>query len=285
MSTINSPRRSLLFTPANRPALFDKAVRSGTDMICIDLEDAVAAGQKDAARNDAIAFLASATSSAPERILRINSPLSVAGEDDIQALQDTGLQQGIILIPKVEDPETVQALAEQLGGVNASLQLAVMIETIMGVENCFEILRASPRLDFAMFGGADLAAELGTAVAAEPLAYGRARLVYAARHARVDVLDMPCLNFGNQEQVRQEAERAQLLGFTGKAAIHPSNIGAINTAFTPSMDELDEALRFVEAYKNSSTGVAVVDGKLVEIPVIRTMEMILARGRSAGLIP
>ena len=285
MSTILSPRRSLLFTPANRPALFTKALESDADMLIIDLEDAVAPDQKESSRSSAIDFLAGGGEKAPERIIRINSPQTEAGQDDLDALVDARLTSGTILIPKVDSVEVILELDNLLTKANSSLSLAIMIETIMSVENCFEILKATPRLDFVMFGGADLAAELGTAVAKEPLAYGRARLVYAAKHAQIDVFDMPSLNFKDLEVVHQEADHAKLLGFTGKAVIHPSNIDIINTAFTPTPDEMDEAQRYVDAYQNSTTGVAVVDGKLVEKPMVRAMEKVLARGLAAGLTP
>ncbi|MGK0298158.1 MAG: citrate lyase beta subunit [Gammaproteobacteria bacterium] len=283
MSTIYSPRRSLLFTPANRPALFTKALESGADMIIIDLEDAVAADQKDSSRSNAIDFLAQVSDKIPERIIRINSLRTEPGQADISAIIDARLTTGTLLIPKVEDAEEITELTNILKKAGSSLSLAIMIETIMGVENCFEIFNTTLRLNFVMFGGADLAAELGTAIAMEPLAYGRARLVYAAKHAHVDVFDMPCLNFKDLEAVRNEAEHARLLGFTGKAVIHPSNIDIINRAFTPTREEMEEAQRFVDAYKKSTTGVAVIDGRLVEKPIVRTMEIILARGQAAGL--
>lgn len=285
MLTTTNARRSLLFTPANRPNLFPKALESGVDMVCVDLEDAVAPDQKDSSRSDAIAFLSGDSDKTPERILRINNPQTEIGQAELDALIEANLKSGIILIPKVENAEEVRRLADLLSKASSTLSLAVMIETIMGIENSYKILKAIPHLNFVMFGGADLAAELGTAVAKEPLAYGRARLLYAAKFAQIDVFDMPCLNFDNLDVVREEAEHAKLLGFTGKAAIHPENIDTINTAFTPTKDELDEARRFIEAYQNSTTGVAVVDGKLVEKPIIRTKEIVLARGEAAGLLP
>lgn len=280
-----TPRRSLLFTPANRPALYPKALASGADIICIDLEDAVALDQKGAARAGAIAFMASGGDAVPERVLRINSPETPAGRDDLSALAGAGLERGIILIPKVGGIGAVQAVVERLNKAAGSVRIAAMIETIAGVENIFEIVKATPRLDFLMFGGADLSAELGVPVDPEPLAYGRSRLVYAARHAGIDVLDMPCLNFQDQGAVEREAAYARRLGFTGKAAIHPSNIPLVNTAFTPTPAELEQARRVIAAYENSTTGVAVLDGALVEIPVVRAMEILLARGRAAGLMP
>ncbi len=284
MTKHNSPRRSLIFTPANRPALFAKAVTSGADLICIDLEDAVADEQKEEARTDALSFLLQDSDSGPERIVRINHPNTPTGKDDFSAAINKKHITGTILVPKIESAEEIIGLQKQITEKKSKLKLAIMVETILGVENCFGILNKNPTLDFVMFGGADLAAQLGTAVAPEPLAYGRARLIYAAKHAHVDVLDMPCLNFKDENQLKDETSQAKRMGFTGKAVIHPANIKTVNNSFTPSKAELELARRFVEAYENSTTGVAVVDGRLVEKPVVHAMELVLARGRAAGLI-
>jgi len=283
MSTIPSPRRSLLFTPANQPALVPKALGSGADMVCVDLEDAVAPGQKDAARQTAIEFLKMAGSGLPERVVRINRPDCEDGRQDITALRDSRPGQGILLIPKVNDVRELHRFENLLNEAGLTLRLALLIETVSGVENCFDILKATSRLDFVMFGGADLAAELGTRVAPEPLAYGRSRLVYAARHAQLDVLDMPCLSFRDLDGVRHEAEHARLLGFTGKAVIHPSNLEPVHAAFTPSSQEIEEARRVIDIFRNNTTGVTSLDGKLVEKPVVRTMELVMARARAMGL--
>ena len=254
-------------------------------MVCVDLEDAVAPDQKEAARADAFAFLTAATTTPPERIVRINSLQSEAGQKDLLALLDARLQQGTILVPKTEDPAQLQQLASRLKQAGSRLKLATLIESTIGVENAYAIVQAIPDLDFVMFGGADLAAELGTRVAPEPLAYARSRLVYAARSAQIDILDMPCLHFRDLEQVRQEADYARLLGFTGKAVIHPTNVELIHHAFTPTREQLEEAKQYIEAYNRSSTGVAVIDGKIVEKPVVIAMQKILARGLAAGLKP
>lgn len=284
MSTLPSLRRSLLFTPANRPALFAKALQSSADMVCIDLEDAVAPDQKEAARSAAFGFLADGSTPVPERVVRINSPQTPAGQNDLDELLKIRPTHGIILVPKVDSAEQILQLDSILKKSGSILRLAVLIESTLGLENIYSIVKALP-LEFVMFGGADLAAELGTRVAPEPLAYGRSRLVYAARHVNLDVFDMPCLNFKDPNIVRQEAEHARLLGFTGKAVIHPGNIETVNSAFTPGRDELAEAQRIVDAFNNSTTGVAVVDGKVVEKPVVLAMEIVLARGLAAGLTP
>ena len=281
MTTIRSARRSLLFTPANRPTLFVKALGSGADMVCVDLEDSVAPDQKTAARQDALNFLKIGGS--PERVVRINHPDTSDGMNDLSELVDSGLKQGIILLPKVDNDTQILKLAELLDKSRVQLGLAVLIESVAGVENIYSIIKAVPKLEFVMFGGADLALELGTQVAMEPLAYGRSRLVYACRQSNIDVFDMPCLHFRDLNTVRSEADYARLLGFTGKAVIHPTNLEPVHMAFTPSSSEVEEARRVIEAFRNNMTGVTSLDGKLVEKPVVRAMELILARARAAGL--
>ena len=281
MPTTLSPRRSLLFTPANRPELFAKALQSGADMVCVDLEDSVAPDQKGSARADAFKFLRE--NGSPERILRINGPDTAAGQDDLKALLESGLAEGIILVPKVDSASTLQRIARQMEQAMLPLGIAALIESVAGVENIFAIVKGVPQVSFVMFGGADLAAELGTPVAPEPLAYGRSRLVYAARQANLNVFDMPCLHFRDLNTVRRDADYARLLGFTGKAAIHPANLEPIHTAFTPTPAEIDEARRVIEAFRTNTTGVTSLDGRLVEKPVVRAMEVVLARAHAAGL--
>jgi citrate lyase subunit beta/citryl-CoA lyase/(S)-citramalyl-CoA lyase len=283
MSTILTPRRSFLFTPANRPALFEKALVSGADIVCIDLEDAVAADQKDASRPDAYNFLKAKGDTSPERIVRINSPRTEIGQRDLNALLEADLKCGIIMIPKIDSAEELLYVDNLFQEASSSLKLALLIETPLGVENVYDIFTATPRLDLVMLGGVDLSAELGTRVAPEPLAYARSRMVYAARHAKVDVFDMPCLKFKDLNTVKAEADLARHLGFTGKAVIHPSNIPIVNETFTPTPEEIQEARRILEAYQNSTTGVAVIDGALVEKPVVRAMELIIARAEASKL--
>ena len=127
-----------------------------------------------------------------------------------------------------------------------------------------------------MFGAVDYAAELGVDVAQKPLFHARTTLVHAAKLAGVDVLDVPCLTFRDEVVVTAEAEAAQALGFTGKAALHPSNVRLINRTFRPSDEAVAYAKKVVALFKESPNGLAVLDGKLIEKPVIRSMQRILA---------
>jgi citrate lyase subunit beta/citryl-CoA lyase/(S)-citramalyl-CoA lyase len=267
-------RRSLLFAPANRPEIRPKALASGADVVCLDLEDAVPAADKEAARQSAPDFLRDAPG--PERSVRINSPRSAEGLADMLAILAARPAAGTILIPKVADPFEVRLLDELLSEAGLPLAIAVLIEGAEGLEKAAAILSASPRVVWGMFGGVDFAAEMGLPIAHEPLLYARQRLVHAARLGGVDLYDVPCLAFRDEGAVSAEAQVARSLGFSGKAALHPANVATINAAFTPSAEEIARAERIVAAYEASPNGLAVLDGKLVEKPVVRAAQRTLA---------
>jgi citrate lyase beta subunit len=281
MNQVIRARRSLLFAPGNRQEVHAKALATAADIVCIDLEDAVAPHAKAEARRTALQFLAESSGKA-ERAVRINSPRSADGMRDLLAIIEARPAQGTLLLPKVASAGEVRMVDDVLAEAGLPLDLAVLIESVEGLENAASILRASSRIVFAMFGAVDLSAELGVAPAHEPLLYARSRLVHAASLAGIAVLDVPSLDFRDLEGVREGAERAKSLGFTGKAAIHPSNVDAINAIFTPGEAEVAYAQRVIEACRTSATGMAVIDGKLVEKPVVRAMERILALRELTG---
>ena len=267
-------RRTLLFAPGDRIEVHAKAMAAGADVVCLDLEDAVAPDRKQAARAAAIPFLAPDTST--ERVLRINSPRSAEGLRDLIAVIEARPAGGVVFLPKVASAEEVRMVDELFSEAGLDLAIAVLIESVEGLEKVSQILSASARIAFAMFGGADLSAELGVEIAERPLLYARSRVVHAARLAGVDVFDVPSLAFRDLEIVSTEAHQARSLGFTGKGVIHPSNVAVVNEAFSPTPAEIDKAQKIVAAYEASPTGLAIVDGKLVERPVIRSMQRILA---------
>ena len=135
-----------------------------------------------------------------------------------------------------------------------------------------------------VFGAVDFSAELGTPNADAPLSYARGKVVHAAKRAGIDVMDTPELNFRNLDVIKESSKRACDHGFTGKAAIHPAGIETINTAFTPSADEIEHARRVIAAFETAPNGLAVLDGQLVELPVIRAMQRKLAIAEVCGLI-
>lgn len=271
------PRRSLLFAPANRPDVHAKALAAGPDMLCLDLEDAVPPSAKAEGRATGVAFLAGARADdRTERVLRINALRSREGIRDIEAVMAAAPEAGVLFLPKVTDAGELRLADDLLTEAAPGLQLGVLIETAEGLENARAILATSDRIAFAMFGGADLAADLGVELAFEPLFYARSRLAHVAALAGVDLIDVPCLAFRDVEAIAAEARQVKALGYTGKAALHPAGLDPIHEVFSPTEEELTRAEKIVAAYHASPNGLATVDGKLVEKPVVRAMSRIVA---------
>ncbi len=276
--------RSLLFTPANRPAAFEKALGVGADCVCLDLEDAVPPDGKAAARPDALAFLDAAKqqNAGALRAIRINALSSLAGLQDLAILAEAAPRAGLIMLPKVANAQEVQLAASILDEAGSGAELLALVETARGLCCVEQIALATPRLIALVFGGVDLSAELGAASGSDTMRIARARIVQAARAAELDVLDVPELDFRNPKVVATASANAAQNGFTGKAAIHPSNIATINAAFTPDPDEIAKAQEVIAAFEAAPNGLVVIDGKLIEAPVIKGMRRRLAIAKAAG---
>ena len=154
-------RRSVLFVPAVRPDRFGKAVATGADAVCLDLEDGVAFGQKDEARDKAMALLAERPPCRAEVILRVNEPASALGDRDLAAVLAAGVRPDALMVPKVGEPDTIRALERRLAPALEGLPLVVQIETARGLAAAEAIATASPNVAVLFFGAVDLAAELG----------------------------------------------------------------------------------------------------------------------------
>ena len=155
-------------------------------------------------------------------------------------------------------------------------RLHIIIETNHGLEAAFEIAHCSSRIDALFFGGVDMAAELRCVNAWEPLLYARSRVVHAAASAGLDVIDVPFLDLDDPEGNKQQARQAKALGFSGKGSVHPKQIPALNDVFTPTADEISKARHIINTFEEANTGLVVIDGKLIEKPVLRDMYRILA---------
>ncbi len=270
------PRRSLIFVPGSNPALFPKALRSGADVVTVDLEDAVAPADKAKARAQTVElFAAPQSNEGVERIVRINSLRTAEGLADVQAIIEAPNPPPAIMLPKVKSAEDIRVHDELLSGPCAHIRFHIIIETNQGLEACFDIARASPRTDSMLFGGVDMAAELRVQPSWEALVYARARLVHAAASAGLDLIDVPFMDLSDQAGLEGEAANCARLGMTGKAAIHPKQVPAINRAFSPSDDEIARARRVIEEFEKGDSALVVVDNKLIEKPVLRSMYRIL----------
>jgi len=273
----------LLFTPGTRPERFAKTADSGADGIIIDLEDAVAAADKDAARQTVIAYLQQHGAVLAARpfvtALRLNGLRTTAGLKDVVALAEAHVCPDVVVLPKVESPIEVEIVAAQLQAARADVQCIALIETARGLDCAQEIAAADAPLGALAFGGVDLAADLGATFEWEPLLWARSRLVQAAATAGIATLDAPYLDLQDLSGLEPECQRARRLGFTGKLAIHPRHVPAIMSAFEPDAASVARAQRIVDAYDAAQGGVCEVDGKMIDVPVYRAALRTLARAR------
>ncbi len=271
------PRRSLLFVPGLRPDRYRKALDSGADIVCIDLEDAVALPRKAEAREMTMPLFSEDTHPHVERMVRINGLSTPDGLKDLTAIIESANPPPSIMIPKIRSAEEVQLIETLLSaGAAHSVRFCVIVETNQALERAVDIARSSDRIDSLILGAVDMSADLRCEKAWEPLLYARSRLVHAAASAGIDLLDVPFLNLDDATGLEQEASRCAALGFTGKASIHPNQLPHIHKAFTPDAKAVEKARKVCAAFEKDQTGLVVVDGELIELPVVRSMYRVLA---------
>ena len=279
------PRRSFIFVPGLRPEMFPNALASGADMICVELEDGIAPKDKPAARANAIKLFESPQADdGVERIVRINSLREGFGIADVQAVLASDTPPPALMMPKVRTPDEVVLLDNLLTERGHDTRLHVIVETNAGLEAAHDIAHCSPRIDAMFFGGVDMAAELRCQNAWEPLLYARSRVVHAAASAGLDVIDVPYLDLEDPDGMKRAAIQARDLGFCGKGAVHPKQIAALNEVFTPAPERIARARRIIAEFEAADTGLVVIDGKLIEKPVLREMHRIVAIAERIGAV-
>jgi citrate lyase beta subunit len=278
------PRRSLLFVPADRPDRVRKAAGLPTDAVIIDWEDGVDPSHRAEARLRAAESCAEVNFGHREVVLRVNSPSSPYHKEDLEALLRFPKPPDTVMVPKVDTPEELAAVAAVLDHAGLHCRLIPCVETATGVLAAPMIARASDRNVGLMFGGYDFSADIGATFAWEPLLFARSQVVLAAVAARIDPLDTPWGDFSDLAGLTEASTRAKQLGYVGKTAIHPSQLEIINAAFSPSPGELASAQRIIAAAEAHGFGAINVDGKMVDMAVVRVAERTLAVARRAGLI-
>jgi (S)-citramalyl-CoA lyase len=259
---------SILFVPGARPDRFEKALGSGAGLVCIDLEDAVAASDKDRARSATIGALSSLDRS--RVAIRINGLATIQGLRDLVALADGKVLPAFIFVPMVAAPAHVDIVQGVLGDV----PLVPLIETPAALRGAAEIAGAEGVAGM-MFGGGDLSAQLGVELAWEPLMVARAQFVLAGAGRGIGLIDVPFVHFKDEDGLLGETRRAKVLGFTAKAAIHPAQVPVINEVFAPSAAELDEARAALSAYRSAAGQAVQHEGRMLEAPLVRRYEALL----------
>jgi (S)-citramalyl-CoA lyase len=270
--------RSLLFTPADRPERLGKAASVGADGAILDLEDGVGLAAKDAARRNALAFL-DAPAEAPERFiwaLRLNHVTTEDGLRDLLAFRAARARPAVVVLPKTETATEVDIAVRHLGcDGHEAPRVVALIESGRGL-SAADAIAAHPAVDALGFGGADLAADLGAVLGWEPMLFARSRIVQAAAGAGIAAFDVPFLDIHNQDGLRQETEAAKALGYACKLAIHPAQIAVINSVFTPGAGQIATARRIVAASEQAHGGACQVDGRMVDVPVVKSARRTVA---------
>ena len=268
-----SVRRSFIFTPGLNPDMFPKAIASGADMVCIELEDGIAIKDKDEARKNTIEALKTLeVKTGVELVVRVNCQRTKFGLLDLEAFISSKLKVKAIMLPKVKTPDEIKFIDDLLTDCNLDTDLHVIMETNEALQNIYEIAHSSKRIVALYFGGVDMAAELRVPNSYENLLYARSKLVHAGASVGIDVIDVPYLDLEDMDGMKKEAELVRDLGFTGKGSIHPKQINVLNEIFTPSKEEISKAKKIVDQFSESDTGLVVIDGKLIEKPVLREMQ-------------
>ncbi|MBO0730929.1 MAG: CoA ester lyase [Acidimicrobiaceae bacterium] len=272
--------RSLLFCPGNRPEMMAKLAAIGADCVAIDLEDGVPVDAKVGARQTA---REGASLLAGQQVfIRVNGTDTPWIEDDIASA--VGPSAAGIILPKLESVSQLEWVAAQLDA--AGLREAKIIgglETALGIEEAPRL--AHPRLVAVYFGAEDYIADVGgeRTPSSHEVAYARARTVMAARIIGVAPIDQVVVEVKNDERYLAEAVTARQLGFTGKICLHPAQVPLANQVFTPGEGEIQRARRLLSAVadaRRESRGTVLFEGAMVDVPLIRQAEQVLAR---AGL--
>jgi citrate lyase subunit beta/citryl-CoA lyase len=276
--------RSILFTPGDDRRKIDKALIAGADAVALDLEDAVAYSQKNAARNTVREVLHEPL---PQTVfIRINAVATDYILKDLRAV--AGLPSAGLMLAKAESAEELGKLDWLLGLLEIELgvprgatALIPFVESAAGILRAAEIA-SCPRVKALAFGGVDFSQEIGLNYPEEScgMFFARSQLVLASRAAGIEPpLDAVLPDIKDNEKLAAEAGIAKKLGFQGKLIIHPAQIASVNTVFSPTPEEIKYARKVVAAFEEAEAkGKAViqVEGKMVEYPMVRRAKMVLS---------
>ncbi|MDX1378893.1 MAG: CoA ester lyase [Anaerolineales bacterium] len=287
-------RRALLYMPGDDRRKIEKSTTLGVDCICMDLEDGTAVNKKVEARGVISQAMRELDFGDSERCIRINSIGSGFEKDDLESALTA--QPDSLVVPKIETAEQVKWVSDQIESYElsnkldlGSIRLLIGLETAKGILNIKEIAESDKRLEAMIFGGEDYAASIGavrTKLATE-LLYARQAVVAACAANDLQALDIVYIDFKDTEGLRLEAQEGAGFGFSGKQIIHPNQVQVTQEAFTPSDDAIKYAQRVVETFEASQEegkGAYALDGKMIDMPLLRNAQKVLDRAKAAGKI-
>lgn len=287
-------RRTMLYVPGNNPGMIKDAQIYPADCVMFDLEDAVSPGEKDAARFLVYEALRILNLADKECFVRINALDSPWGLEDIEAVVRTG-KVGIRL-PKTENAQDVTDCEREIARVEESFGLPLgstsmiaAVESAAGVLSTREIACASKRLVAIAFGAEDYVTDLKTtrSPGGVELLFGRSMVLLAARVAGIDAIDTVYSDVSNEEGFKEEVKLIKQLGFDGKSVINPRQIEPVHKIFAPTIQEAELAAAILETAakaERKGSGVAVLDGKMIDKPIAMRAEHVVELARASGLL-
>ncbi|HRN50749.1 MAG TPA: CoA ester lyase [Anaerolineales bacterium] len=280
-------RRTLLYVPGSDWRKIEKAASLGADCVCLDLEDGVAPSSKAEARTLISKALSELDFGRSERLVRVNAADSGQQAEDLLLASHPNLQ-GLVL-PKAASAADVQTLgsalwsAEQARGLAPNtLALLAQIESALGLVNLKEIASADPHLVALVFGSEDFASDVGAirTPEADEVFYARSAVATYAAAFGLQAIDMLHVNFKDAEGLGKLASQGARLGYSGMQIVHPDQIAPVLAAFTPSTEEIAWAQRVVDGYEQHTAegrGAFALDGKMIDMPLVKAARRVLAR--------
>lgn len=250
-------------------------------MICVDLEDSVPPAEKSKARSAVFEFLEKKLPTSQKLIIRVNSPEIEEGSDDLEMiLQLTSSIHGL-MIPKIDNGSTLKKVTNRLAANGKTIPLFPLLETARSIENGFDILNRN-NVKGAVFGGHDLAMQLGCSKEWDVLSAYRSAFIRSAGGLDLCLIDMPWFGLDDESGLHSETANAKRYGFTAKAAIHPKQVKTINTVFTPTKQEIDEAKEKISVFEKSEGHAVAWKGTVLEPPVINQAKRIIERSKKTA---
>jgi citrate lyase beta subunit len=287
-------RRALLYMPGDDLRKIQKASQLGVDCVCMDMEDGVAVSRKPAARETIAEALRTIDFGSSEKLARINAVGSGLEAEDLDTVLPAH-PDGIV-IPKVESAEQIAWVSAKITAQEharaweiGSIGLIVIVESARGIVNLEKIAGADSRLQALIFGAEDLAGDIGATrtPAGWEIFYARSAVLLNAAAFGLQAIDLVFMDLYDLDGLRKEAVTGAQMGFTGKQVIHPNQVGPVQEAFTPDNNAIVQALRVLQAFnehQSAGRGAFAMDGKMVDMPVIRAAEQVLVRARAAGKV-
>lgn len=300
MARPHRPRRTCHAVPGSSERFLAKAAALDADEVFLDLEDAVAEGEKARARELVIGALREQAFGAGTVVVRVNGTDTPHYHRDlIDVVEQAGARLDAVMLPKVRTPGDVEMTDKLLTGVERAtglpagrIGIEAQIEDATGLIACEAIAAASPRMETLIFGPGDYSAAVGipiTTIGGAPehypgdhLNYVFSRLVVAARAAGIQAIDGPYAAVDDEDGLRARARLARALGMDGKWTIHPRQIAVVNEVFTPTREEWERAEAMLAAYERASDGAAMFDGEMIDEANRKMAERLAQAGRAAG---